>query len=123
MDAYKNIFEKSKHYPSRYVNLVMQNVTQSYWSLLCFLPLCTKNSADIFYCFLMKGSAMNCERLRTEDSTRYCVHAATFQRLFCSYIHGPITEEVCNVNKVCGLSYSQCRRSYHKISCAVSSVL
>jgi len=65
---------------------------------------------------------MNCERLRTEDSTRYCVCAATSQRLLHSYIRGPITEEICNIKKVCGLSYSQCRCSYHKTSYVVSSV-
>jgi len=61
---------------------------------------------------------VNCERLRTEDSTRYCVHAVTSQRL----LHGPITEEIYNIKKVCGLSYSQYRCSYHKTSCVVSSV-
>ena len=46
---------------------------------------------------------MNCEKLITEDSTRYCLHAVASQRLLCSYIHGPITEEGCNIKKVCGL--------------------
>jgi hypothetical protein len=28
------------------------------------------------YCLVMKGCAMNFERVRTEDSRRYCVHVA-----------------------------------------------
>lgn len=69
-----------------------------------------------FYCFPITGCAMHCERLRTEDSTSYCVLAVISQWLLCSYIHGL-------VNKLYGLLYSQYRCSYHATSCAMLSAL
>ena len=66
-----------------------------------------------FYCFPVMGCAMHCERLRTEDSTSYCVLAVISQWLLCSYIHGL-------VNKLYGLLY---RCSYHATSCAMLSAL
>jgi hypothetical protein len=66
---------------------------------------------------------MNCERLITADSTSYCVPSAIswWQLVSCS--HGLMIEKVCNINKVCRTSCSQCRHSYHKISCAFICVL
>jgi hypothetical protein len=69
-----------------------------------------------FYCFLIRGSAMNCKRLRTEDSTSYCALAVISQWMLSSYIHGL-------VQKLHGLSHFQCRCSYHKTLCVVLLVL
>jgi hypothetical protein len=56
---------------------------------------------EYVYCFLINSCAINYEELKTEHSTRYCVYAVVSQWLLCSYIHGLMSEKVCNINKVC----------------------
>jgi hypothetical protein len=56
---------------------------------------------EYVYCFLIKGCAVNCEGLKTEQSTRYCMYTVICQWLLCSYIRGLISQNVCNINKLC----------------------
>jgi hypothetical protein len=109
---YQNVLRKrTKHYLLRNINLVVKNVTKSYWSRLCFHLLGTEICAEIF--LLLSDQGLNCETLRTEDS----------KDIMCvlSYLSGSkfnvitdIVEKVCNVKKLYGSSCSQCKCSYHR---------
>lgn len=100
--------------------VVVWNVMEGCWILLRFLV--PRRVQECLYCLLFKGCAINCEGLKIEHSTSYCVYVVICRWLLCSYIHLLISEKVCNIKEVCFPSCSQCRCSCQKKHLLLSSV-